>query len=86
MLIERISIAEGERIAEALAERHTLAGTYFLLPDPKTPSRYFMTSADGNEGEFTVMTGRDPKRGWITLLQNTTEAILILKATTAPLV
>ena len=86
MRIERSSVAEGEKIAAALAERQTLVGTYFLLPRPEDPTRYYMTPASGNDGEFTVMTGCDPERGWITLLQNTTEAVVLLKATTAPLV
>ena len=85
MLIERISVLEGEKIAASLANRQTIPGTYFLLPRPEDPTRYYMTPALHEDGQFTVMTGRDSERGWITLFQNKNEAVVMLKATTAAL-
>jgi hypothetical protein len=40
-----------------------------------------LTPATKQSGEFTVLIGTDPKRGRITLLQNSTEAVVMLGAT-----
>ena len=85
MKVERVSKSDGERIAANLTARVEFDGTYWLVARPEDPSRYFLTPAHGNKGEFRAMVGLDRERGRITLLVNTTEAVIMLGATTAPL-
>jgi hypothetical protein len=85
MRIERLSKHEGEHLATALQERHDLEGTYELVQRPEDPGRYAINPARGDSGEFRVMVGRHPRRGRITLLVNTVEAVVMIDATSAPL-
>jgi hypothetical protein len=73
-----------EAIAVALKERRELEGTFFLVQRPEDPSRYFIAPAPGS-GEFRAIVGLDRARGRITLLLNSTEAVVMLGATMAPL-
>jgi len=81
MQIERTTKAEGELIAADLTERLDLDGTYWLNERPEHPGHFFVTPAQGNRGEFRMMVGLDRQRGRITLLVNTTEAVVIRGAT-----
>jgi len=60
-------------------------GTYWLVERPESPGRYFITPALDDGGEFQAMVGLDPQRGRITVLLNSTEAVVMLGATAAPL-
>jgi hypothetical protein len=82
--IERVSKSDGEQIAANLTARVDLDGTYWLVARPEDPSRYLLTPAHGNKGEFRAMVGLDRERGRSTLLLNTTEAVIMLGATIAP--
>lgn len=86
MRIERLTIAEGDTLALRLLDSRQLEGSYFLVPRPEAPERFFITPADGDRGEFTGITGLDPDRGWVTLLRNTSQAIVMLGVTQSPLV
>jgi hypothetical protein len=85
MRIERVSVAEGQRIASTLTQTRTLDGTYNLVKRPQFDDRYALVPASVGQGEFSAMVGSDHDRGWITLLQNTKEAVVVLGATMAPL-
>jgi hypothetical protein len=83
--IERLTKDLGEAIAIRLQDRRDLDGTFLLVQRPEDPTRYFITPAAGASGEFRAMVGLDGERGRITLLLNSTEAVAMLGATTAPL-
>jgi hypothetical protein len=82
MKIQRMSRGDGEALAAVLRERQELDGTFRLIQRPEEPERYFINPANGQRGEFRAIVGMDKKLGRITLLLNSTEAVVLLGATT----
>jgi len=83
MRIERISRDVGEDIVSSLEERRDIDGTFRLVPQSNNPARFSINPVTDNDA-FRVIVGRDRQRGWITLLVNCTEAIVLLEATIEP--
>src|SRR3954451_23451303 len=84
MKITRLTPAEGAAVASTLVEVVDLDGTYDLSPREGALDRYMLTPAEHAAGKFRVKIGKDPKMGRITLLQNDTEAVILLDATARP--